>query len=99
VVLDASSQVGIKRLVLATFEDTQELRIKGRKSQITPTVDGLIYPKFEGMESIDLMAKGLGIEITHMMTSYFDKDGSKKSLILIRTPNGKIMSQTHNQEA
>lgn len=85
-------------MVLATFEDTHELRIKGRKSQLTPTVDGLIYPKFEGMESIDLMAKGLGIEITHMMTSYFDEEGSKKSLILIRGSNGKILTQSHIQE-
>jgi hypothetical protein len=50
------------------------------------------------MESIDQMAKGLGVEITHMMTSYFDKDGTKKSLILIRAPTGKIMTQTHVQD-
>lgn len=98
VVLDASSQVGMTRLVLATFEDTHELRSRGRKSQIMPTVDGLIYPKFEGMEDIDRMAKGLGIQITHMMTSYLDEADSKKSLILIRGDNGKIVSQAHIQD-
>jgi len=98
VVLDASSQVGIKRLVLATFEDTLELRMRGRKSQIMPTVDGMIYPRFEGMEGIDAMAKGLGIQLTHMMTSYLDEASSKKSLILIRGENGKIICQPHIQE-
>lgn len=97
VVLQASSEVGITRLVLATFEDTAELRAKGRKSQLSPTTDGLIYPQFEGMNSISKMAKGLGISITHMMTSYFDQADSKKSLILIRGENGKIMTQSHIQ--
>lgn len=97
VVLACSADVGIKRLVLATFEDTHELRTTGRKSQLMPTPDGLIYPKFEGMESIDNMAKGLGIQITHMMTSYLDEADSKKSLILIRGEDGKITTQSHIQ--
>jgi len=99
VVLDASSQVGIKRLVLATFEDTLELRLRGRKSQLMPTADGLIYPSFDGMDSINKMAKGLGIQITHMMTSYLDEKDCKKSLILIRGENGKIMTQPYIQKS
>lgn len=98
VVLDASSQAGIKRLVLATFEDTLELRARGRKSQIMPTVEGMIYPCFEGMDSIDKLAKGLGIQLTHMLTSYLDEPEAKKSLILIRGENGKIISQPFIQE-
>jgi len=98
VVLNASSRAGIKRLVLATFEDTLELRAKGRKSQIMPTADGTIYPSFEGMDSIDKMAKGLGIQLTHMLTSYLDEPEAKKSLILIRGENGKIITQPYIQE-
>lgn len=98
VVLAASSEVGIQRLILATFEDTAELRLRGRKSQLQPTVDGYIYPKFEGMDSINQMAKGLGISLTHMFTSYLDEADSKKSLIMIRGENGKIISQPYVQE-
>jgi hypothetical protein len=98
VVLTASAEAGIKRLVLATFEDTQDLRSTGRKSQLTPTVDGRIFPSFEGMDSIDTMAKDIGVQITHMMTSYLDDDDSKKSLILIRGENGKIVTQPYIQE-
>jgi len=98
VVLTASAEVGIKRIVLATFEDTRELRLRGRKSQLMPTVDGKIYPNFEGMDSIQAMAKQKGVQITHMMTSYLDDEEHKRSLILIRSENGKIISQPYIQE-
>lgn len=98
VVLQACADVGVQRLVLATFEDTANLRVRGGKSQIMPTADGRIFPKFDGMNSIWNVAKGLGVQVTNMMTSYLDEaDGSKKSLILIRGENGKIITQSHMQ--
>ena len=98
VVVDASSASGIKRLVLATFEDTHALRLRRLKSQISPTPDGLIYPTFEGMDSINKFAKMRGVSITHMFTSYLDVEDAKKSLILIRGENGKIVSQSNWQD-
>jgi hypothetical protein len=98
VVLSASAEAGIARLVLATFEDTRELRVRNRKSQLMPTVDGRIFPKFDGMNAIDAMAKRVNVSITHMFTSYLDEDHCKKSLILIRGDNGKIVCQPYLQE-
>lgn len=98
VVLTASAASGIRRLVLATFEDTWELRRKGRKSQLMPTVDGRVFPKFDGMQGIDGLASELGVQVTHMFTSYLEEEDSKKSLILIRGENGKIMCQPYIQE-
>lgn len=98
VVLDAAAEAGIKRLILATFEDTTELRRRKQKSQIMPTKDGLIYPNFEGKRGIEEMAKELKVSIAHMMTSYLDEAGQKKSLVLIRGENGKILSQPHIQD-
>jgi putative NADH-flavin reductase len=97
VVVTASADVGIKRLVLATFEDTLELRLRGRKSQLQPTVDGRIFPSFTGMDAIDALSKEKGVQITHMMTSYLDEADSKKSLILIRGENGRIITQGNIQ--
>jgi NmrA-like family len=88
----------IKHLVLATFEDTSELKARGRKSQIVPTRDGRIYPNFDGMLNIDKMAKQWGVQITHMMTSYLDEAEQKKSLILIRGENNRIIVQPYFQE-
>jgi NAD(P)-dependent dehydrogenase (short-subunit alcohol dehydrogenase family) len=99
VVLTASAEVGIQRLILATFEDTQELRLRKRKSQLMPTVDGRIFPKFDGMLAVDEMGKVFGVQITHMMTSYLDDGTTKKSLILIRGGNGKILTQSHVQDS
>jgi hypothetical protein len=96
-VVQASADVGIQRIVLATFEDTQDLRKSGRKSQIMPTQDGLIYPSFEGMEAINILAKKLGMQMTHMFTSYLDDETSKRSMILIRADDGKIVCQSHAQ--
>lgn len=98
VVLIGSAEAGIKRLIFATFEDTQELRVRNRKSQIVPTQDGRIYPKFDGMDSIISMAKPLGVQITNMMTSFLDEPTCKKSLILIRSENGKIITQPYIQD-
>lgn len=98
VVLIGSAEAGIKRLVFATFEDTLELRARNRKSQIIPTADGRIYPKFDGMESIIAMAKPLNVQINNMMTSYLDEPDCKKSLIIIRNQDGKITTQPYIQE-
>jgi hypothetical protein len=98
VVVDASAASGIQRLVLATFEDTQALRLRRLKSQISPTAEGLIYPTFEGMDSINKFAKMRGVSITHMFTSFLDVEDAKKSLILIRGENGKIISQSNWQD-
>jgi hypothetical protein len=95
----ASVKPAIEHLVLATFEDTAELKLRGRKSQLMPTQDGRIFPRFGGMEAIDSMAKQWGVQITHMMTSYLDEEDQKKSLILIRGENNRIIVQPFFQEA
>jgi len=95
VVVEACQSVKVAGIVLAAFEDTHELRLRGRKSQIVPTPDGRIFPNFDGMAAIDAKAKNAGIKVTHMFTSYLDEKGSKKSLVLIRGENGKIISQPH----
>jgi NAD(P)-dependent dehydrogenase (short-subunit alcohol dehydrogenase family) len=99
-VVNVSAEVGIQRMILATFEDIGELKSRNRKSQLIPTTDGRIFPKFDGMRSIDEFAKCVGISLTHMFTSYLDDNviAKKKSLILIRQENGKIISQSHIQE-
>eukprot|EP00531_Pseudo-nitzschia_arenysensis_P002712 CAMPEP_0116132868 /NCGR_PEP_ID=MMETSP0329-20121206/9788_1 /TAXON_ID=697910 /ORGANISM="Pseudo-nitzschia arenysensis, Strain B593" /LENGTH=290 /DNA_ID=CAMNT_0003627433 /DNA_START=370 /DNA_END=1242 /DNA_ORIENTATION=- len=92
----AHAEPPIQHLVLATFEDTKELIARKRVSQLIPTVDGKIYPRFEGKKPIDKMAKKWKVQITHMMTSYMD-DGkdNRKSLILIRGDTGRIIVQPH----
>lgn len=100
-ILRACSDVSppIKHLVLSTFEDTKELKTRGRKSQLVPTRDGRIFPRFDGMNNIDKMAKKWGVQITHMMTSFLDEDDQKKSLILIRGDTGRIIVQPYFQES
>lgn len=93
VVLRASAAVGIQRLMLATFEDTEGLRRRNLKSQLIPTVDGRIFPKFEGMQAIQKLAEELGVSLQHMFTSYFDDGDQKRSLILIRGANERIVVQ------
>ena len=93
VVLRASAAVGIQRLMLATFEDTAGLRRRNRKSQLIPTVDGRIFPKFEGMNAIQHLAQELEISVQHMFTSYFDDGDKKRFLILIRGANQRIVVQ------
>ena len=97
VVLRECAEVGLKRLVFCTYEDTTDLRLRGRKSQIIPTADGRIFPKFDGMDNIQALSKSLGVQTTHMFTSYLDDDEHKKSLILIRQENGKIVCQDQVQ--
>lgn len=94
----AHAKPPIKHLVLATFEDTKELVARKRLSQLVPTADGKIYPRFEGKKTIDKLAKKWKVQITHMMTSYMD-DGEedRKSLILIRGDTGRIVVQPHLQ--
>ena len=94
----ANATPPIKHLVLSTFEDTKELKLRNRKSQLVPTIDGKIYPRFEGMAGIGKQAKEWKVQITHMMTSYLDEDDQKKSLILIRGDTGRIVVQPHVQE-
>ena len=69
VVLAAAAAAGVQRLVLSTFEDTHELRLRNRKSQLMPTVDGRIFPKFDGMDAIDAIGRQLNVQITHMVCS------------------------------
>ena len=94
-IIQATAEVGVKHFVMATFEDTLELKSRGMKSQLMPDQKGRIFPKFEGMQAIDAKAKELGISLSHMMTSYLDLEGAKKSLILIRGPNGKVIVQPY----
>merc|ERR1712127_91372 len=49
----AHAQPPISHLVLATFEDAKESIARKRVSQLVPTVDGKIYPRFEGKKPID----------------------------------------------
>lgn len=86
----------IKHLVLATFEDAKELIARKRVSQLVPTADGKIYPRFEGKKPIDKQAKKWKVQMTHMMTSYLDDgENNRKSLILIRGDTGRIIVQPH----
>lgn len=94
-IIEATAEVGVKHFVMATFEDTLDLKSRGLKSQLMPDRKGRIFPKFEGMEDIDNKAKELGISLSHMMTSYLDLEGAKKSLILVRGPNGKVIVQPY----
>ena len=98
-IIEATAEVGVKHFVMATFEDTLELKSRGLKSQLMPDKKGRIFPKFEGMLDIDDKAKELGISLSHMMTSYLDLEGAKKSLILIRGPNGKVVVQPYFKDA
>lgn len=98
-IIEATAEVGVKHFVMATFEDTLELKSRGLKSQLMPDRKGRIFPKFDGMLDIDDKAKELGISLSHMMTSYLDLEGAKKSLILIRGPNGKVIVQPYFKDA
>jgi hypothetical protein len=97
-ILTACAEMGMKHLVLATFEDIAALKLRGKKSQLVPTKDGRIFPRFDGMAGIDASAKERGVQITHMMTSYFDEPEQKRSVILIRGENGRIIVQPFIQD-
>jgi len=97
-ILAACADMGMKHLVLATFEDIAALKLRGKKSQMVPTKDGRIFPRFDGMAGIDAYGKERGVQITHMMTSYFDEAEKKRSVIVIRGENGRIIVQPFVQE-
>lgn len=97
-ILRACAHGAIKHLVLSTFENTKDLKLRRLKSQLLPTKDGKIYPRFEGKQKIDQMAKEWKVQMTHMMTSYLDESDDKRSLILIRGDTGRIVVQPHIQE-
>ena len=97
-ILSACADMKIQHMVLATFEDTNMLKLRGKKSQLVPTKDGRIFPRFDGMASIDAYAKERGVQMTHMMTSYLDDTDHKRSVILIRGENGRIVVQPFIQD-
>jgi hypothetical protein len=97
-ILTACAEMKIQHMVLATFEDTANLKLRGKKSQLVPTKDGRIFPRFDGMSGIDAFAKERGVQITHMMTSYMDELERKRSVILIRGENGRIIVQPFVQD-
>lgn len=96
-ILDACASVSppVKNLVLATFEEIAELKKWNKKSQLVPTRDGRIHPDFTGKSKVDAMGKAKGVTVTHMMTSYFDDKEHKKSLILLRGMNKRIVVNSH----
>jgi len=97
-ILKACAEMKIQHLVLATFEDTAMLKLRGKTSQLVPTKDGRIFPRFDGMANIDAYAKERGVQLTHMMTSYLDEPEQKRSIILIRGENGRIIVQPFVQD-
>ena len=99
-ILDACASVNppVKNVVLATFEDLSALQSRGRKSQIVPTKDGRIFPDFSGKSKVDAVGKKKGVNVTHMMTSFKDEKDNKKSLILLRGMNKRIVVNSHINE-
>jgi len=91
----ASVNPPVKNMVLATFEDLAELAKWNKKSQIVVTQDGRIFPDFTGKSKIDALGKSKGVTVTHMMTSYFDDKDHKKSLVLLRGMNKRIVVNSH----
>ena len=83
----------VPHLVFSTFEDTKQLREKGLTSQIVPDAEGRIRPKFEDMKVLKREARKNKVQLTHMITSYLDKENSKQSLCLIMGENGKLIVQ------
>ncbi|CAJ1930618.1 unnamed protein product [Cylindrotheca closterium] len=96
-ILDACASVSppVKNMVLATFEEISNLKKFNRKSQIVPTRDGKIYPDFTGKSKVDAMGKSKGVTVTHMMTSFMDDKDHKKSVILLRGMNKRIVVNSH----
>eukprot|EP00980_Cylindrotheca_fusiformis_P005600 scaffold1184_cov132-Cylindrotheca_fusiformis.AAC.21 len=99
-ILNACSAVSppVKAVVLATFEDIAALKSKGKRSQIVPTRDGRIFPDFGGKKNLDSKGKEMGVSVTHMMTSYSDDASNKKSLILLRGQNKRIVVNSFIQD-
>lgn len=87
----AAVEPPIKTLVLGTFENAADLKARGKMSQIVPTKDGRIFPNFEGKSRLDKKAKKLGVQLTNMLTSYQDSNDLKRSIILIRGLNNRVV--------
>jgi len=83
----------VPHLVFSTFEDAKQLRDKGLKSQLVPDSQGRIHPKFKDMKELKREAQKNKVQLTHMITSYLDKENSKQSLCLIMGENGKLIVQ------
>jgi hypothetical protein len=92
-ILEACVEVGVKHLVLNSYEDAEDLMFRSKKSQLVPTPDGKLYPKFVGMKKFKKEARAMGVNLTHMVTSYYDKEntGAKKALNLIMGENGRLI--------
>jgi len=52
-IIEATAEVGVKHFVMATFEDTLELKARKTRSQLMPDSKGRIFLKFDGMNDID----------------------------------------------
>lgn len=91
--VEAAACVGVKSFVMATFEDALTLKRKGQRSQVEPDKYGRIFPSFEGKERVGARAKLLGVSLSHMMNSYWDESGARKTLVLLRGPQGKVIVQ------
>ena len=89
--MEMTGAAGVKHFVMVTFEDTVALQKSNGKSQLVPDSSGRIRPTFEGMQEVADLARTLGISLSHMMSSYVEKEGEKKSLTLIKGPNGKVV--------
>lgn len=90
-ILEAAAYVGVKTFVKTTFEDTMKLQKRGERSQIEPDPYGRIYPQFDGMQDYDQLARDFGINLSHMLTSYLNVEGARKTLVLIRNPKGRVI--------
>lgn len=99
-IIQACAKAQVPHVVFYAYEDAAQLAAKGLKSQV---VGGLhangttaaATPKFEGMKVVRADAKAFGISLTHMLTSYLDKEKSSKSLCLMMGDNGKLLVQPH----
>jgi len=105
-ILETASKANMGQLVLVNFEDAKDLKARGRKSQIIPDENGIVFPKFHGMKRIFKKAESLGnVQIVNMLTSYFDgevtdKDGQKykRSLVMLRTAKGKLIVEPNYEK-
>jgi len=84
-IFDSCAIAGANWVIFATYEDASLLRRKRMKSQIVPRADGTVAePSFAGLKAAKKHAAQLGIRVTHMITSYLDHKGKKRSLTLIK---------------
>jgi len=86
----ACAKAKVKKIVFSTYEDVGKLQTKGLKSQIIG-YNKEKKPLFEGMKEVKDYANSLKIETVHMITSFLDKETSKKSICMIASSNGDFM--------